>query len=165
MFPMKYPKLKHLRKLKLLSPVPDPSALIILQSNSWWDAILLFAYLPRLKILLPNPYFRRFPWFNGFLDSVQIVPPEPKKEQTLRKLSQQVHKLQNKHNSVCLFFHRSKDNEEIIETYRHIFAKSEYNILFAHGKKERKSKQFLFFRYPHKEISLSFSTEPLSRLS
>ena len=37
--------LKRFRRLKLLSPVPDPSTVVILQSNSWWDAILLFGYL------------------------------------------------------------------------------------------------------------------------
>jgi len=46
--------LKRFRKLKLISPIPDPSTIIILQSNSWYDALLLFSCLPRLKILIPD---------------------------------------------------------------------------------------------------------------
>lgn len=34
--------LKRFRRLHLVSPVPDPTHVVILQSNSWWDAILLF---------------------------------------------------------------------------------------------------------------------------
>jgi acyl-[acyl-carrier-protein]-phospholipid O-acyltransferase/long-chain-fatty-acid--[acyl-carrier-protein] ligase len=151
--------LKRFRRLKLLSPLPDPSTVVILHSNSWWDAILLFAYLPRLKILLPDPYFRRFPWFNGLLDSVQIIPPEPETEATIKKLIDRAKKFQAKNNSVCLFFHRRQDSEQIIETYKKIFGRLHFNFLFAHGQKEKVPKRFLFSRYYQKHVSLSFSKD------
>ncbi len=149
--------LKRFRRLKLLSPVPDPSTVIILHSNSWWDAILLFAYLPKLKILVPDPFCRSFPWFNGWIDSVQIVPPEPETEGTLKKLFGRAKKLQEKNTSVCLFFHRRKDSEQIIASYKKIFGQLQFNILFAHGEKEKVAKRFLFFRYHQRHISLNFS--------
>lgn len=151
--------LKRFRKLKLLSPVPDPSTVVILQSNSWWDAILLFAYLPKLKILLPDPYLRRFPWINGWIDSVQIIPPELETEETLKKLVDRAKKFQAKNNSVCLFFHRRSDSEPIIRAYKKVFSRLHFNILFAHGRKEKTLKNFLFFRYYQKQITLSFTKD------
>ncbi len=151
--------LKRFRKLKLASPPPDPSTVVILHSNSWWDAILLFGCMPRLKILLPDPFIRRFPWINGFIDSIQIVPPEPETEATLKKMFRQASKFQAKNNSVCLFFHRRSDSEPIIEAYKRIFEKFHFNILYAHGQKEKTPKQFLFFRFYQKQITLSFTKD------
>ena len=151
--------LKRFRKLQLASPLPDPSTVIILHSNSWWDAILLFAYLPRLKILLPDPFFRRFPWFNGFVDSFRIIPPEPDKEETLKKLFTQAKNFQTKNNSVCLFFHKRTDSEPIIKAYKKIFTRFHFNILYAHGQVKRTPKRFLFFRFNEKHITLTFSKD------
>jgi len=38
-----------------------------------------------------------------------------------------------------------------------MFGRLNLPILFAHGKKERIPKRFLFFRYYQKQITLSFS--------
>ena len=151
--------LKRFRKLKLLSPIPTPSTILILHSPSWWDAILLFAYLPKLKLLLPDPYFRRFPWFNGLVDSVQIVPPALQMEDTLKAMLEQAHLIQEKNRPVCLFFHRCKEKEEVLALQKEILHRLHPNVLFAHGKKERTPKRFLFFRYYHKQISIHFSKD------
>ncbi len=151
--------LKRFRRLKLASPVPDPSTIIILQSNSWYDAILLFSCLPRLKILVPDHYFRHFPWFNGLLECIRIIPPEPDMRSTVKTLFGQAKRFQGQNSSVCLFFHRREDSEEIIEAYSRVFGRLNLQILFAHGKKERIPKRFLFFRYYQKQITLSFSKD------
>ncbi len=152
--------LKRFRKLKLASPLPDPaSTVIILQSNSWYDAILLFSCLPRLKILIPDYYMRRFPWFNGLLESVRIIPPEPDIRSTLIALFGYAKRFQGQNASVCLFFHKREDSAEIIEAYSKVFDRLKVQILFAHGKKEKIPKRFLFFRYYQKQITLEFSKE------
>jgi acyl-[acyl-carrier-protein]-phospholipid O-acyltransferase / long-chain-fatty-acid--[acyl-carrier-protein] ligase len=145
--------LKRFRQLEITSPSPSHSDLIILQSNSWWDAILLFAYLPRLKILLPDRYLRHFPWFNGLVDSIQIVPPETK----LRHFLEKAKKFQEKNNTVCLFFHRKKENTQIIEAYKKAFGRFHYKLCFAEISKEKTSKRLFFFRFPMKKIKMSFS--------
>lgn len=151
--------LKRFRKLKLASPIPDPSTVIILQSNSWYDAILLFSCLPRLKILIPDAYMRRFPWFNGLLESVRIIPPEPDVRSTLVALFGYAKRFQGQNATVCLFFHKREDSAEIIEAYSKIFDRLKVQILFAHGKKEKIRKKFLFIPYYQKQITLSFSPE------
>lgn len=153
--------LKHFRKLHLASPIPSTSQVVILQSNSWWDAILLFSCLPRLKILVPDWYFRSFPWFNGLVDSIKIVPPEPESRRTFEKLLKQAKKFQKKNNSVCLFFHSRTENGEMIEAYRKIFEKFNYDMIYAHGVKEKVSKKILGFHFYQKRITLMFSKEPL----
>ncbi len=151
--------LKRFRRLKLASPVPDPSTIIILQSNSWYDALLLFSCLPKLKILVPDNYFRHFPWFNGLLESIRIIPPEPDMRSTLKNLFGEAKRFQGQNSSVCLFFHRREDSAAIIDAYSKVFGRLNLPILFAHGVKEKIPKKFLFFRYNQKQITLSFSPE------
>jgi acyl-[acyl-carrier-protein]-phospholipid O-acyltransferase/long-chain-fatty-acid--[acyl-carrier-protein] ligase len=151
--------LKRFRKLKLSCPAPDSSAIIILQSNSWYDAILLFSCFPRLKILVPDHYMRHFPWFNGLLECIKIIPPEPDMRSTLKTLFGQAKRFQGQNSSVCLFFHKREDSAEIIDAYTKIFGQLHLQILFAHGKKERIPKRFLGFRYHQKQITLHFSKD------
>lgn len=151
--------LKRFRRLKLASPMPDPSTIIILQSNSWYDALLLYSCLPRLKILVPDHYFRAFPWFNGLLESIKVIPPEPSMKLTLKTLFGQAKRFQGQNSSVCLFFHRREDSAQIIDAYTEIFGKLNIQILFAHGVKEKITKRFLFFSYYQKQITLSFSKD------
>lgn len=151
--------LKRFRKLIVASPVPDSSSVVILRSNSWWDAILLFSCLPNLKILVPGTYFKRFPWFNGFIESIQIVPLQIETRKTLAKLFEKAHKYQEKNNSVCLFLHRDIASEELIEAYKTAFGRMQYSIAFAHGKKERIQKRFLGIRWTQKQITLQFTKD------
>ena len=149
--------LKRFRKLKLTAETPDPSAIVILESHSWYDALLLFSCLPRLKILVPDHYMRHFPWFNGLVESIRIIPPEPDMRSTLKNLFGEAKRFQGQNSSVCLFFHRRTDSAEIIEAYSKVFGKLNLPIVFAHGIKERIPKRFLFFHYTQKEITLRFS--------
>ncbi|MBX7067051.1 MAG: MFS transporter [Parachlamydiales bacterium] len=151
--------LKRFRRLKLASPAPDPSTIIILRSNSWYDALLLYSCLPKLKILVPDHYFRHFPWFNGLLESIRIIPPEPDIRATLKTLFGQAKRFQGQNSSVCLFFHKREDSAEIIDAYNKIFGQLNFPVLYAHGVKERIPKRFLFFRYYQKQITLSFSKD------
>jgi len=151
--------LKRFRKLKLASPLPSVSDIVILQSNSWWDAVLLFSILPQLKMLLPDRYLHRFPWFNGLIDSIRIIPPDPESESDMKDLFKQAKKFQEKNNQVCLFFHKRTDSKAIIDAYREVFGRFHYGITFAHGIKERIPKRFLFIRFYQKQITITFTKE------
>ncbi len=152
--------LKRFRKLKLASPMPDPSAIVILQSNSWYDAILLFSCFPNLKILVPDHYLRHFPWINGWMECIRIIPPEPDMRSTLVALFGQAKRFQGQNASVCLFLHKREDSAEIIEAYKKVFGRLKLEILFAHKEKESIRKSLLFFHYNQKQITLKFSKEP-----
>lgn len=147
--------LKICRTLTIISPLPKPNQLIVLQSRSWWDALLLFAHFPSLHILIPTRCLRTFPWINGFVDSLWIVPEVPESRSSLQKIFEKAKKLQRKQTTLCLFFHGSKIDEEILETYRNIFSRLGYELVFAHGKKERVPMRFVF-RYSLKKITMNF---------
>lgn len=149
--------LKRFRKLVVKSSIPDYSTLIILQSNSWWDAILLFSCFPNLNILLPNALFQKFPWINGLIDSIRIIPPELVTPESQIAFATQIKKIQVKNFTLCLFLHRRPDAKELIETYKKAFAQMNYSIAFVHGKKERVLKRFIFFRWYQKQITLNFT--------
>jgi acyl-[acyl-carrier-protein]-phospholipid O-acyltransferase/long-chain-fatty-acid--[acyl-carrier-protein] ligase len=151
--------LKRFRKLKLASPVPDPATIVILESNSWYDALLLFSCLPRLKILVPDHFFKHFPWINGIMECIRIIPPEPDMRSTMKNLFGEAKRFQGQNSSVCLFFHQREDSAKIIDAYSKVFGRLNLQIVFAHGIKERIPKRLLFFRYHQKQITLSFSKE------
>lgn len=151
--------LKRFRKLRVVSSLPTSSDLIILESRSWWDPVLLFSCLPNLKILVPGPYLRHFPWFNGWIESFRIVPSDPSSLKDLEKLFRLAKKLQKKDTHICLFFHKKWDNKEIMEVYKKTFGRFSYDLIYAHGTKEKVPKRFFFCRYMQRQISLSFSKE------
>lgn len=149
--------LKYFRKLVLTSHVPDASSIVILRSRSWWDALLLFSCLSNVKIFLPSPYFRHFPWFSGWIDSIQIAPSTLKEKKILAKLFEQVENLQSKDHTVCLFLHRGFVSEETAIAYQHALEQMHLAVVYAHGKKEVIEKSFLGYRWKQKRIELHFS--------
>lgn len=148
--------LKRVRKLHLISPIPDPSAVIILQSRSWWDAILLFAAIPKLRIFVPGPSFRHFPWFNGLFESIRIIAADPHPRTTEEQIFGFIRREQDENCTACLFLHGKKDYAETLEAYSRIFQRLQKPIIFAHTIKERRPKRFLGIRYYEKQIVLSF---------
>jgi len=151
--------LKRFRKLHLASPLPHPSDLVILQSNSWWDALLFFACLPNLKLLIPDRFFHHFPWINGWIDSIQLIPPDPEASSKTEKIFQEAKNIQEKNRFVCIFFHKKKENQAVIDAYKKIFGRLHYNLVFAYAIKEKIPKRFVFFRFYQKQIKMTFSKE------
>lgn len=150
--------LKRVRRLHLISAVPDPSAIIILQSRSWWDAILLFAAIPKLRILVPGGFFRCFPWFNGLFESIRIIPAQPHPRTPEEKIFGFIRREQDENCASCLFLHSKRDQTEVLEAYIRVFQRLKKPIFFAHGIKERRQKSFLGIRYYEKQIALSFTS-------
>jgi len=148
--------LKFFRTLTITPPLPGPEKVLILRSRSWWDAILLFAHFPKLHILLPQAFLRKFPWTNGFIESFWIVPPAPETRSDLQKIFDKAKKLQEEKVQLCLFFHGKEIDEEVIETYRSIFGRLGYELITAHGKKEKIPMRF-GLSYTLKKITMTFS--------
>jgi acyl-[acyl-carrier-protein]-phospholipid O-acyltransferase/long-chain-fatty-acid--[acyl-carrier-protein] ligase len=144
--------LKRFRTLKVLPPQPPPSSLIILQSNSWWDAILLFALFPKLIVLLPKHHYHRLSWFNHWADAIRLIPIEPEAAD-LKKLFED-----ENHPTYCLFLHKRDDSQQILDAYEPFFAEQGVPVFFAHGKKERLQRRFWRIRFTHKVITVYFKT-------
>lgn len=146
--------LKRFRKPHLVSPLPDLENIIFLQSNSWWDAILLYTYIPRLKIFIPGRTFRKFPWVNGFIDSFRITPHELD-DKGIEKLSYEIQKCRKNKEPICLFIHKEKD-ASIIKSYHHAIQSLQIPMSTVRIQKEKTRKSFLGIGYPHKQISIKF---------
>jgi acyl-[acyl-carrier-protein]-phospholipid O-acyltransferase/long-chain-fatty-acid--[acyl-carrier-protein] ligase len=142
--------LKKFWKVQLTSPLPNPGELIVLQSTSFWDAILLLAAIPKLKIVLPDPYLRSFPWFNGLIDSFTIVPPDLEMEEMEQRFQKQPQLF-------CLFLHKKKDVGEILAPYKKIF---DNKLLFVRGKREKTPRYLFLFHIYTRLVSLTFSKSP-----
>lgn len=151
--------LKRFRKLTVTSPLPDPNTVIILQSNSWFDAVLLYSCLSRLMILIPAPFFRRFPWFNGWVDSVRIISDDLTEPDSIQKLKSTIDEWKNENRTVCIFVQDGGDAPHIAASYKRALDQIRCPVLFAHGKKERVPKRTLFLRWDQKQITLHFSRE------
>ncbi|MBI3508290.1 MAG: MFS transporter [Chlamydiia bacterium] len=140
--------LKRLRTVKVDSSHPSHNTILILQ-GSWWDAILLFGFLPKLILLRPDRYFRRFPWVNGWVDSIRIIPLTPD--------AASVQELLCKNRHICLFFHRKKDKPELVVAYKKALEKAHAHVSQIECVKEASVKRLLGFKVPHKQVKMTFS--------
>jgi acyl-[acyl-carrier-protein]-phospholipid O-acyltransferase/long-chain-fatty-acid--[acyl-carrier-protein] ligase len=147
--------LKRFRVPILKTPLPELKTIAILQSNSWLDAILLYAFYPHLKIITPATLLKNFPFFNGFVDSIHLVPSNTADPKTEEKLFAYIDKDQAKGYEVCLFLHE-KYSDEVKLAYKEILQRSSYPVVFIHGRKEKVTKSFLGKKWVQKQITFQF---------
>jgi acyl-[acyl-carrier-protein]-phospholipid O-acyltransferase/long-chain-fatty-acid--[acyl-carrier-protein] ligase len=150
--------LKRFRVPILRGSIPDPENILLLQSNSWLDALLLFAFIPNLKILVPGKPFRQFPWFTGLIDSIRMVPMDISLHKPKIKLFAILENLQQKGNIVCIFMHKTTP-EDVVETYQKALSKSSFHFAVVHGKKEKVEKKFLGRTWIQKQLTFHFDKE------
>lgn len=141
--------LKRVRTLKVLPPMPASNEVIVLQSRSWWDAILLYALFPKFMILLPSHHYQRFSWLNHWIDSIHLIPTKPN-EDTVNEI------FKEKGVTYCLFLHKKANTVEPLSAYEPLLQKNQLEFVFAHGKKERLQKRVAFFNVAHKIITIYF---------
>jgi acyl-[acyl-carrier-protein]-phospholipid O-acyltransferase / long-chain-fatty-acid--[acyl-carrier-protein] ligase len=144
--------LKRFRTAEVDPPFPSASAFLVLQSNSWWDALLLYGIFPKLTLLIPST--RSFPWINGWFETIRLIPPEQEKK--LEKLLEE-----EPSRTYCLFFRKYAEIQQLLDVYLPYLEKKELEIVYARGKKEKIMKRFLFWHYPKKHIVLTFSQKNL----
>ena len=142
--------LKKFRTMEI-TPAHPKNQFFVLQSNSWWDALMLFPLFPNLKILLPHSPLTRFPWFNHWFDSIQFVSPE-----TDEDLKEAIQTAQEQ--PLCLFFRKATEEttQKTLKVYEPFLEEYGVKLTFARGKKVATQKRFLFWRYAKKHIVLTF---------
>lgn len=138
--------LKRFRTYKVADAPPKPESVILFSSDSWWDAIMLFSFIPNLRILVPGDYFRYFPWFNGWIESIRIVPPD----------SDPSRQLKSRVPLTCCYFVHEKRGRAALWEVESSLRELRPDLRVLHRKKEKISKRFLFFRKEQKQIELSF---------
>lgn len=139
--------LKRFRSYKTHGPLPGPESNLLLSSDSWWDAIWLFTLLPHLRILVPGEYLRCFPWFNGWIESIRIVPFDSDPERQL-------------HSRVplaCCYFVHQKRGPAAFKTAERALKAHQIKVWHVRRKIERIPKRIFGFSYQKKLIEFSFS--------
>ena len=143
--------LKRFRKASFVSDLPESSTVLILQSNSWWDAILLYIHFPFLKIFSPGTSLFRFPWINGLFGSIRRTSIEPSINER-KKIAQDMKKCLQKQRPLCLFFYKEGD-PNVIDLYHDLLSKENLKFIHLRIKRELIQKKFLGIRYKQKQLS------------
>jgi acyl-[acyl-carrier-protein]-phospholipid O-acyltransferase / long-chain-fatty-acid--[acyl-carrier-protein] ligase len=99
---------------------PKPGSILVLQKKSWLTVCLLFRTLDSIRIFLPARAFQRFPWFNGWVDTVQMVKPAKTEKATLEKILSQAIQMQNKDQYILVLLDDGYSREEISSSYQKV---------------------------------------------
>ncbi|MDE3055170.1 MAG: MFS transporter [Verrucomicrobiota bacterium] len=124
------------QSLRISTPLPEGSSLLLFEGSSWWPCLLLFGFIPKLHLLFLNHYLARFPWFNGWISSFSILPSDP------GVIQERIHKLLSRGERPLLFFCKDKDDPELLAT----FATLSLPIYKVKCSEEENKGNFLFFR-------------------
>lgn len=107
-------------KIKVTN-IPTPSSYIVLLGGSWLEVLLLFSFLPNLKIFSLGKVLMNFPYFRGFLNSLYLIKRRPSKKYSLKRLFAKTKKYKRRINFVCLFLDSDFNKNDISN-----FLKSSY---------------------------------------
>jgi acyl-[acyl-carrier-protein]-phospholipid O-acyltransferase/long-chain-fatty-acid--[acyl-carrier-protein] ligase len=143
--------LKRFQTLKAIPPLPSASSVIVLQSQSWWDAILLFSLFHRLVVLLPRRHHRRWAWLNAWIESIQFVPSKP----SLASISSILEGTQT--TIYCLFLRKGKTASVILERYEPLIHQIGWKLSFAHGTRQLITKRLSWWPVARKLITMYFT--------
>lgn len=143
---------KKVRRLHLNSQLPEMTTVVILQSNSWLDAILLYNYFPELKILTPAKKLRNFPWLNCMFESIRIIAREPDEEET-QEILEGIIQCHNENKPVCVFFHREGD-PYIIDSFENILATHNLSHVRARLHKDKVDKKIFGIKFQQRNINI-----------
>lgn len=146
-----------------LSSLPETNSLIIFEKKNWIDAFMLFALLPKLKIITIRKKLFDFPFINGLFLSFGIISEfkHPKdKEKWLIKLANH---MKRRNEYVCLFLEDISSRN----TWKDCIAKEKDNeftdVVFIHIEKEKITKSIFGFDVSLEKSSVYFTDEPLNQ--
>ncbi len=83
--------------------IPTPSSYIILLDGGWLEVLLLFSFLPNLKVFSLGKVLKDFPFFRGFLNSLYLIKKRANKPYSLKRLFAKTKKYKRRIHFVCLF--------------------------------------------------------------
>ncbi len=143
--------LKRFRKATFTSPIPETSTILILQSNSWWDVILLYVHFPFMKIFAPGKSLFRFPWIDGLFGSIRRTSSEPSYKEK-KKISKELQKCQKRNRPICLFFYKEGD-PNIVELYQELLEEEGLHHVRLRMRRSFTPKSFAGIKFKQKQIS------------
>ncbi|EKD28751.1 MAG: hypothetical protein ACD_79C00220G0001 [uncultured bacterium] len=77
------------------------------------EVLLLFSFLPNLKVFSLGKVLKDFPFFRGFLNSLYLIKKRANKNYTLKRLFAKTKKYKRRIHFVCLFIQSDFTQEDI----------------------------------------------------
>lgn len=103
-------------QVRLEGDLPRQGSVLIFPKGSWLQICLLFSFIDQAKILVAAKRFRKFPYVNGWVEGVKLVPPIK-----IEKLLQETHNQKTKESYTLLVLSKKCKEEEAANSYRKIF--------------------------------------------
>jgi len=136
----------HLFKVKMETS-PDTTSILIFEKGSWKEVLLLYAFLPDLKIFVMGKFFKNFPFFNGFINTIILLEKGDN--------SNIVKELKKRDSYACIFSKSKINTEEFKSGF--LFHRPQFT--FVKVEKQHEKHSFLGFSYKRKVYAYSFPRE------
>ena len=144
-----------------LSALPDVNSLIILRKGSWKDALMLFALLPKLKIITLRKKLFSFPFKNGLILSFGLISKFKHAQDSNLWLLKLANQMKKRNDYVCIFSDEINTQEEWKTLFSKIRGNKFNDAIFIHIEKEKISKSFVGINIPLKESTIYFTDDYL----
>ena len=129
--------------------IPSPSSYIVLINGSWLHGILMFSFLPNLKIFTLGNVLRDFPYFRGFLNSLYLIKRRKSKKASLIRLFAKAHKYKRRINFVCLLLDKNFNEFDIVNFIKNQNSSKYPDITFLDVKKRN---NIITYSFHKKEV-------------
>ncbi len=126
--------------------IPTPSSYIILLNGSWLEVLLMFSFLPHLKIFSLGKVMRNFPYFRGFLNSLYLIKRRKNQNYSLKRLFIKTKKYKRRINFVCLFLGSKFPKKTLKMFLKSPYAQTYPDPIFLKIKKEGKTIHYNFIK-------------------
>lgn len=134
----------HRYQLEVLSPLPSPPAFLIVRFSSFRDHLLLFYLFKHMKLAYLARPFRMFPWVNGLVSAIRIIPPHMTQKRSLERLFETLKEVPLRQGYILLYIPSHYSKELIQAAYQKVGpSPEERKICYLYMKKERKKAAFL----------------------
>lgn len=140
----------RLGSLEIEKIEPKRSKLLVLQASSLLPLLFFFSKQLPIQILFPSRYRPRFPWINGWIENLWILPSEPE------LLKEKIEKINEEKKIIILFFHKKKDDEKLLKKYELFFSGLEWEVSKLHLSEKKSSSRYFLFRFDRKDYTAKF---------
>lgn len=148
--------------LQVATPTPEKKSVLILQKGSWLDILILFSFLPNLRILRPSKYLRQFPYFNFLFNNIHRTPVKSDPDKTLSEAFKKAKK-RTKADHLCLYISPGYTKKQIISHYNKTFSDQD-NLQFIDVKWDTVQKVFFSSSFRQNQVTISFNKIELNDL-
>ncbi len=135
--------LLKLYKVKV-NNIPTPTSYIVFIGGSWLEALLMFSFLPNLKIFTLGKVLRDFPFFRGLLNSLYLIKKRKSKKVSLHRLYTKTKKYKRRINFVCLLLDNSFTETDIKAFLKSSYGHSYPDAVYLKVKKRNKVVTYTF---------------------